>query len=453
MGDRVLEVDHVSKVFHLDSTAVGRSRSAWSAGASSRAGRSSGPCRDVSLELDEGSTLGLMGHNGSGKSTLLKLIGGILKPTAGTVKVRGRMASLLELGAGMHPELTGRENVYMNGAILGMSKAELRRRFDDIVAFAELEQFIDQQVKHYSSGMFVRLGFSVAVNVEPDVLLVDEVLAVGDENFQRKCLERVRRFQRQGRTIIVVSHSADQIRQICDQVAVLDHGEVVAFDEPAKAIRVFREHLLDDELERRAHDSETEGEPSPDEQPSLAAEESLDEASAYRAHGSRQEAKRNFRIRIRDVEIDYAAKTERRYLLPGEPVTFRVRYHTDDEVDDAVFGISVYDHSTGRFLFGTNTTILGLSPRDDLRRRRGGLRRGGCPLARRHVSDHGGHPLQGRGDGLRLAGAAGLVRGAEPRSHLRPDLDADRGSRRVDLTPRWTSTPYPSPSATRARIC
>ena len=235
-----------------------------------------------------------MGHNGSGKSTLLKLIGGILKPTEGTVKVRGRIASLLELGAGMHPELTGRENVYMNGAILGMSKAELRRRFDDIVGFAELEQFIDQQVKHYSSGMFVRLGFSVAVNVEPDVLLVDEVLAVGDENFQRKCLERVRRFQRQGRTIIVVSHSADQIRQICDQVAVLDHGEVVAYDEPAKAIRVFREHLLDDELERRAHDSETEGEPSTDEQPSLAAEEPLDEASAYRAHGSRQEAKRNF---------------------------------------------------------------------------------------------------------------------------------------------------------------
>ena len=274
--------------------------------------------------------------------------------------MRGRIASLLELGAGMHPELTGRENVYMNGAILGMSKAELRRRFDDIVGFAELEQFIDQQVKHYSSGMFVRLGFSVAVNVEPDVLLVDEVLAVGDENFQRKCLERVRRFQRQGRTIIVVSHSADQIRQICDQVAVLDHGEVVAYDEPAKAIRIFREHLLDDELERRAHDSETDGEPSTDE-PSLATEEPLDEASAYRAHGSRQEAKRNFRIRIRDVEIDYAAKAERRYLLPGEPATFRVRYHTDDEVDDAVFGISIYDHNTGRFLYGTNTTILGLS--------------------------------------------------------------------------------------------
>ncbi len=360
MGDRVLEVDHVSKVFHLNSTRGRSVKERMVRRREQQDGQEFWALRDVSLELDQGSTLGLMGHNGSGKSTLLKLIGGILKPTEGTVKVRGRIASLLELGAGMHPELTGRENVYMNGAILGMSKAELRRRFDDIVGFAELEQFIDQQVKHYSSGMFVRLGFSVAVNVEPDVLLVDEVLAVGDENFQRKCLERVRRFQRQGRTIIVVSHSADQIRQICDQVAVLDHGEVVAFDEPAKAIRVFREHMLDDELERRAHDSETDGEPSPDE-PSLATEEPLDEASAYRAHGSRQEAKRNFRVRIRDVEIDYAAKAERRYLLPGEPATFRVRYHTDDEVDDAVFGISIYDHNTGRFLYGTNTTILGLS--------------------------------------------------------------------------------------------
>ena len=283
-------------------------------------------------------------------------------------------------------------------------------------------------MKHYSSGMYVRLGFAVAVNVEPDILLVDEVLAVGDENFQRKCLDRVRHFQRQGRTIIVVSHSADQIRQICDQVAVLDHGEVVAYDEPAKAIRVFREHLLDDELERRARDSETADEPLPDEQPSLATEEPLDEASAYRAHGSRQEAKRNFRVRIRDVEIDYAAKAERRYLLPGEPVTFRVRYHTDDAVDDAVFGISIYDHNTGRFLYGTNTTILGLSLGTIVRRRRGGLRGRVGAAARRHVPDHGRHPLQGRGDGLRLAGAAGLVRGAEPRPHFRPDLDADRGS-------------------------
>jgi ABC-type polysaccharide/polyol phosphate transport system ATPase subunit len=363
----VVEVDHVSKVFHLDSTRGMSVKERMVRRREQRNGQDFWALRDVFLELDEGSTLGLMGHNGSGKSTLLKLIGGILKPTEGTVKVRGRIASLLELGAGMHPELTGRENVYMNGAILGMPKAELRRRFDDIVSFAELEQFIDQQVKHYSSGMFVRLGFSVAVNVEPDVLLVDEVLAVGDENFQRKCLERVRRFQRQGRTIIVVSHSADQIRQICDLVAVLDHGEVVAFDEPAKAIRVFREHLLDDELERRARAEVETNETDKDgsstdagDQPSLAAEESLDESSAYRAHGSRQEAKRNLRIRIRSLDIDYAAKPERRYLLPGERVTFRVQYHTDYEIDDAVFGISIYDHATGRFLFGTNTNILGL---------------------------------------------------------------------------------------------
>jgi ABC-type polysaccharide/polyol phosphate transport system ATPase subunit len=299
-----------------------------------------------------------MGHNGSGKSTLLKLVGGILKPTTGTVRVQGRIASLLELGAGMHPELTGRENVFMNGAILGMPKRELQRRFDDIVEFAELEQFIDQQVKHYSSGMFVRLGFSVAVNVDPDVLLVDEVLAVGDENFQRKCLDRVRRFQRQGRTIVVVSHSADQIRQICDQVAVIDHGQLVALDEPAVAIRVFREHLLEDELERRAR-AESSEDPTLATEPQPAVTVALDGVSAVAAHGAAQEAKRNLRVRITGIDIEHAHRAERRYLLPGEPLTIRVHYATNERITDVVFGLGIFDHATGRPLFGTNTDLLG----------------------------------------------------------------------------------------------
>ncbi|MCB0985894.1 MAG: ABC transporter ATP-binding protein, partial [Ilumatobacter sp.] len=155
-----------------------------------------------------GETLGILGHNGSGKSTLLKCISGILKPTTGTIRIRGRIASLLELGAGFHPELTGRENVFINAAFLGISRAEIARRFDDIVDFAELHEFIDEPVKHYSSGMYVRLGFAVAINLDPDILLVDEVLAVGDEVFQRKCLDRVRQFQQEGRTIVVVTHAA-----------------------------------------------------------------------------------------------------------------------------------------------------------------------------------------------------------------------------------------------------
>lgn len=198
---------------------------------------------DVSFEVAEGETFALLGHNGSGKSTLLKCISGILKPTTGTIRIRGRIASLLELGAGFHPELTGRENVFINAAFLGISRAEIARRFDDIVDFAELHEFIDEPVKHYSSGMYVRLGFAVAINLDPDILLVDEVLAVGDEVFQQKCLDRVRQFQQEGRTIVVVTHAADVVRQVCQRAIVLHHGEKVADTRPGEAIRIFREHL------------------------------------------------------------------------------------------------------------------------------------------------------------------------------------------------------------------
>src|SRR5918994_1977407 len=173
---------------------------------------------DVSFDVREGTTFGLIGHNGSGKTTLLKCIAGILRPTSGTIRQRGRLAALLELGAGFHPELTGRENVYLNASFLGLSRRQTDAAFDDIVAFAELEDFIDNEVKFYSSGMLVRLGFAVAVHVEPDVLLIDEVLAVGDEAFQAKCLDRVRAFQREGRTIVLVTHAigmpADVVREM-----------------------------------------------------------------------------------------------------------------------------------------------------------------------------------------------------------------------------------------------
>ena len=174
----------------------------------------------------------------------MKCIAGILQPTMGEIVTRGRLAALLELGAGFHPELTGRENIYLNGSILGFSKRDIDRVFDEIVEFSELDKFIDMQVRHYSSGMYVRLGFAVAVNVDPDILLIDEVLAVGDEAFQRKCLERVARFQREGRTILFVTHAADLVRKICDRAIVLDHGETVIDAAPGEAVRTFREHLL-----------------------------------------------------------------------------------------------------------------------------------------------------------------------------------------------------------------
>jgi ABC-2 type transport system ATP-binding protein len=200
--------------------------------------------RDVALDVGEGSTFGLIGHNGSGKTTLLKCVAGILRPTSGAILQRGRLAALLELGAGFHPELTGRENVYLNASFLGLSRKQTDAAFDDIVAFAELEQFIDTEVKFYSSGMLVRLGFAVAVHVEPDVLLIDEVLAVGDEAFQAKCLNRVREFQREGRTIVLVTHALDTVTEICDRAAMLHHGELHAIGMPAEVVREMRHVLL-----------------------------------------------------------------------------------------------------------------------------------------------------------------------------------------------------------------
>jgi ABC-2 type transport system ATP-binding protein len=197
--------------------------------------------RNIDLEISSGHTLGLIGGNGSGKSTLLKIIGGILTPTTGYVARRGRLAALLELGAGFHGDLTGRENVYLNASILGLSRAQTDRYFSSIVDFSGIEPFIDTQVKFYSSGMYVRLAFAVAIHVDPEILLVDEVLAVGDEPFQRKCLDRIKQFQQDGRTIILVTHSLEQVRQMCDRVVLLNAGKMIIDGSPAEAVRHFRE--------------------------------------------------------------------------------------------------------------------------------------------------------------------------------------------------------------------
>jgi ABC-2 type transport system ATP-binding protein len=206
---------------------------------------------DVSFDIDAGATFAIIGANGSGKSTSLKLIARILRPDAGQVNVEGRVSALLELGAGFHPDLTGRENIYLNGAILGLSKKMLDSRYDEIVGFAGLEDFIDSQVKTYSSGMFARLGFAVAVHVDPDVLLVDEVLAVGDYAFQRRCAERIADLRSGGRTIVVVSHDMGMIRQLCDQAVWIDHGKVRAIGHTLDVIEEYEksadpDFLLDD---------------------------------------------------------------------------------------------------------------------------------------------------------------------------------------------------------------
>jgi ABC-type polysaccharide/polyol phosphate transport system ATPase subunit len=289
--------------------------------------------RDINLTVDEGETVGILGHNGSGKSTLLKCIAGILKPSTGQVRQKGRIASLLELGAGFHPDLTGRENVYINASFLGIPRREIEKHFDDIVGFAELEHFIDHQVKFYSSGMYVRLGFAVAINVDPDILLVDEVLAVGDEVFQKKCLDRIEQIQQEGKTILFVTHGADLARKICDRVIVLDHGLMVANGVPGESIRIFREYL---------HGHLTEAEPEPGE--------------VVPSHGHTHDP----RIRITTVTLEHPGQPDRRYLYAGEPLTIRVGVHATERVLDPVLGFEVRD-ATSEVLYAADTDMLGMA--------------------------------------------------------------------------------------------
>ncbi len=198
--------------------------------------------REVNLDIYQGETLGLIGHNGAGKSTLLKLIARVLRPTTGRVIVRGNVAPLLEFGAGFHPELTGRENVFLNGALLGFTRRQMEEKFDRIVEFAELGEFIESPMRTYSSGMWARLGFAVATDITPDILIIDEVLSVGDEAFQRKSAARMQEFRDQGATILMVSHSLDLIERMCQRAAWLHHGRLMEVGEPAAVIRTYREH-------------------------------------------------------------------------------------------------------------------------------------------------------------------------------------------------------------------
>lgn len=336
MGETVIEVESVSKRFRVQDVHRRTLKDRLIRMGGHAGGQEFWALNDVSLTVGGGETLGLIGHNGSGKSTLLKCIGGILQPTKGQIVTRGRLASLLELGAGFHHDLTGRENVYLNGSILGLSRRDLDARFDDIVGFAELEQFIDQPVKTYSSGMFVRLGFAVAVNVEPDILLVDEVLAVGDEAFQARCLDRIREFQREGRTIVFVTHGVDLVRQICDRAAVLNAGKLVALGEPAEAVRRFRDTLLN----RSAWYSDLE--PHAD-QPAL-----VDAASALPDRIVRVEA-----VRLVQGGLDVAD------VHPRQPLVVEVDYDATAPVDDFVCSLHLFDKG-GRVLYGTNTDFIGL---------------------------------------------------------------------------------------------
>ena len=242
MTTNAVTVDHLSKKFRLYHERNQSIKSAIMRGRTS-VHEDFWALKDVSFEVPEGSTFGLIGSNGSGKSTLLKCLAKIYYPEKGSIGYKGKVAALLEVGSGFHPELSGRENIFLNGSILGMKKAEIEKKFDEIVDFSGVEQFIDQPVKNYSSGMYVRLGFSVAINVDPDILVVDEVLSVGDAEFQEKCAQKFVDFKNAGKTVILVSHAMGAVRDMCDHAAWLSHGELISIGEAKPTIDAYLNSL------------------------------------------------------------------------------------------------------------------------------------------------------------------------------------------------------------------
>lgn len=286
--------------------------------------------RDISLEIPTGTTYGLVGHNGSGKSTLLKLLAGIHRPTSGSIVTRGRMSALLELGAGFHPELTGRENVYLNGAILGLSRKQIDAAVDTIVDFSGIEQFIDVPVKVYSSGMYVRLGFAIAVTVDPELLIVDEIVAVGDEEFQRKCFDHLHELHKRGTTIVIVSHALSIIENLCDQAAWLDHGHVKTTGEARSVVRGYLDSVNEDEAAQRAD-----------------VDKAPAEAGAPARRGSGE-------VRVTNLEYLDARCHPTQVLIAGEPVTFRMHYDAKADIVDPVFGLG-FVHESGVNVAGPNS--------------------------------------------------------------------------------------------------
>ena len=292
--------------------------------------------RDVSFTVGRGESIALVGHNGAGKSTALKLMTRILEPTAGSVKMNGRIAALLELGSGFHPDLSGRENVFLNGSLMGFGRRDMEQRLEEIVDFSGIGQFIDMEVKHYSSGMYTRLAFAVATSVDPDVLITDEVLAVGDEAFQRKCMERIFAFRQQGKTIVFVSHALDTVRTLCDHAVWLERGEMQLFGNASEVVDAYLANVNRQEanaLRQRGREAAASGE------------------SAQR-RGSRE-------IEIVHVELVGATGGDQVVFQTHEPLTVRIHYQAHQRIERPVFGIGI-NHESGFLIGGPNTAFNGI---------------------------------------------------------------------------------------------
>jgi ABC-type polysaccharide/polyol phosphate transport system ATPase subunit len=318
--------------------------------------------KNVTFNVPKGQTLGVIGRNGSGKSTLLKLVAGISKPTIGTVTVRGRISALIELGAGFHPEISGRENVFINGIMLGLTKREITRRFDEIVEFAEMQEFIDAPVKNYSSGMYMRLGFAVAIHVDPDVLLVDEVLAVGDEGFTHKCLDKFAEFKRRGKTILLVTHSLGLVEKFCDEALWMDAGRMKLQGDPKRVVGAYvtdverseeQQLAAGDAKAREAAITVSPDEPSSAVLPDHPIETAEGPADMFRATEGRWGSRE---IEITAVELLGADGTAGHVFHTGQPFAVRVTLRAPVEMDDFVIGIGLFN-AEGVCCYGTNTSL------------------------------------------------------------------------------------------------
>ncbi len=291
--------------------------------------------RDITLQVYPGEILGIIGPNGAGKSTLLKVVARVLHPTRGRVRIAGRVFPLLELGAGFDPELTGRENVYLNSAILGFPRRDVEKRFDHIVEFAGLQEFIDAPVRTYSTGMGARLGFSVATDVQPEILIVDEILGVGDANFQKKSFERIQQFQADGSTILLVTHSLQKVREMCTRVIWLEQGNLVMEGDAEQVVGQY--------LERNKKREES-------------------RLQKKRVVQKKKEAPKrwgNRKVEIIDVRIENGHDEEQHVFQTGDELRLRIRYHAHEPVDDAVFGMAIHNHK-GIHITGPNTQVAGL---------------------------------------------------------------------------------------------
>ncbi len=297
---------------------------------------------DVSLDVPQGSFFGLIGHNGSGKSTLLRMMAGIHTPNSGTIEVSGRISALLELGSGFHPDLTGRENIYLNGAILGIPRQEMARSVQDIIDFSGIGEFIDVPIKAYSSGMYVRLGFAVAVNVNPEILLVDEVIAVGDEDFQRRCLDHMYRLRRQGTTIIFVSHGISMVQQLCDRVAWMDHGKLQMVGDPAEVCNAYLAHVNQIESSRMEQESN--------------APEATDQIAPETVDAPRRGSGE---VRVTSVELlDPTTQDRIEVGVSGRPFAVRVSFEATERIESPVFIVDIL-HESGTHVTGPNNQAVG----------------------------------------------------------------------------------------------